>query len=231
MATGVGPHAQILEILSSRMFDRFKGLREGSHFEAKGKVPYDLNSAAGRYELAKDVTAFANSEGGHIVVGLQHTRLSNENTDEVHDLDLFPQTDFPVAQIGGVLKEYVHPKIKDLVIDWTPSLADETRGVGYIYVPRQPDEQKFFLVTRILEDGEALRQIVVGIAVRKESSNIPLTPDTIHRYVRDGYSPTAQRLTGLEEKMDRLIASSRPTAPSAPEPELDARIRRLLGDE
>lgn len=231
MATSFEPHARILEILSSRMFDRFKGLREDSYFEAKGKVPYDLESAARRYELAKDVTAFANSDGGHIVIGLQHRRLPNENTDEVYDLDLLPQTDFPAAQIGGVLKEYVRPKIKDLVIDWAPSVANEKQGLGYIYIPRQPDEQKFFLVTKILEDGEAVRQIVVGIAVRKESANIPFSPDELHRYIRDGSSPTAKRLTRLEEKMDRLLASSRPTAPSAAESELDARISRLLGDE
>jgi len=231
MATTVDPHAQILEILKSRVFERFKGVCEGSVFEAKGKVPYDLNSAEGRYELAKDVTAFANSEGGHIVVGLQHRRLPNENTDEVHDLDLLPQITFPATQIGGVLKEYVHPKIKDLVIDWVPSLEDETQGVGYIYIPRQLDEQKFFLVTKILEDSKAIRQIVVGIAVRKESANIPLTPDAVYRYVRDGFSPTAQRLTRLEEKMDRLMALSHHAAPMAPESELDARIRRLLRDE
>ena len=231
MATSADPHGQILEILSSRIFERFKGLREGSVFEAKGKVPYDLNSAEGRYELAKDVTAFANSEGGYIVVGLQHRRLPNENTDEVHDLDLLPQIAFPTTQIAGVLKEYVHPKIKDLVIDWVPSLADETQGVGYIYIPPQPDEQKFFLVTKILEDSKAMRQIVVGIAVRKESANIPFTPDAVHRYIRDGYSPTAKRLTRLEEKMDRLMSLSRPTALTAPESELDGRIRRLLRNE
>lgn len=224
-------HTRIREILTSRDFERLKGLREDAFFEAKGRIPYDLESAEGRYELAKDVVAFANSDGGHIIVGLQHRRLPNENTDEVHDLDLLPQTAFPVTQIGGVLKEYVHPKIKDLVIDWMPSLADETQGVGYIYIPRQPDEQKFFLVTKILDGGKAVRQIVVGIAMRKGSANIPLTPDAVHRYIRDGYSPTAQRLTRLEEKMDRLMASSRPTAPSAPGSELDARIRRLLRDE
>jgi len=101
MAPSVDPHARILEILSSRIFDRLKGLREDLYFEAKGKVPYDLNSAAGRYELAKDVSAFANSEGGHIVVGLQHRRLPNENTEEGDDLDLLPRTDFPTAQIGA----------------------------------------------------------------------------------------------------------------------------------
>jgi hypothetical protein len=162
-------------------------------------------------------------------VGLQHKRLPNENTEEVDDLDLLPRTDFPTAQIGGVLKEYVHPKIKDLVIDWAPSLVDDTRGVSYIYIPRQPEEQKFFLVTKVLEDGDALRQIVVGIAVRKESANTPLTADAVHRYVRDGYSPSAQRLTRLEEKMDRIMVLSQPPVLPAPERDLDARIKRLLG--
>jgi len=227
----VDPHNRIQDILTSRAFERFRGLREDSFFEAKGKVPYDLASAEGRYELAKDVTAFANCEGGHIVVGLQHRKLPNENTDEVQDLDLLPQTAFPAVQMGGLLNEYVRPRIKDLVINWVPSLTDSTEGLGYIYIPRQFDEQKFFLVTRILEDGQSLRQIVVGIALRKGSGNIPLTPDELHRYIRDGYSPTAKRLTRVEEKMDRLLASSRPTTPSAPESELDARVRRLLGDE
>ncbi len=231
MAAIVDPHTRIREILTSRDFERFKGLREDAFFEAKGKISYDLESAEGRYESAKDVAAFANSEGSHIVLGLESRKLPNENTDEVQDLDLLPQTAFPVAQMGGVLKEYIHPRIKDLVIDWVHSIANVTQGLGYIFIPRQPDEQKFFLVTRIFEDGQALRQIVVGIALRKELANVPLTPDELHRYIRDGYSPTARRLTRLEEKIDRLLASSRSATLSTPESDLDARIKRLLGEE
>jgi len=60
----------IAEILKNRKLDALKGLRENQWFDAKRAAGYNLVIAAGRFELAKDVSALANAEGGHILVGL-----------------------------------------------------------------------------------------------------------------------------------------------------------------
>jgi len=51
-------------LLDGRAYDSLIGLREDAWLEAKGGEPYDLGAAHGRYELAKDVAAFANRAGG-----------------------------------------------------------------------------------------------------------------------------------------------------------------------
>ena len=60
----------IKTILDTRQFAALIGLDEDTWLEAKGRNPYDFTTPAGRYELAKDASAFANAEGGILLVGL-----------------------------------------------------------------------------------------------------------------------------------------------------------------
>src|SRR5690349_10757351 len=123
--------ARIRSILEGGNFDSFVGLLEDLHFEAKNSTPYDLDTEKGRYELAKDVSALANSEGGYIVIGLHDERLTDQRTDRVRALDLFAEATLSVTQILGVIKDYVYPAIKNLEIRWVASASDSARGVCY----------------------------------------------------------------------------------------------------
>jgi len=67
-------------ILDTRQFDQLIGREEDAWFEAKQRSPYDLTPPTGRYELAKDVSAFANADGGLLVVGLTTTRVAETRT-------------------------------------------------------------------------------------------------------------------------------------------------------
>jgi len=113
-------YAAVRDVLLSGDLERFKGMREGPYFEAKGKVPDDLATPDGRHELAKDVSAFADADGGHIVIGLTTQRVPDEKTDEVETLDLVPNGESLIGPIQGVLKQYVYPPIRDLQIEWSP---------------------------------------------------------------------------------------------------------------
>jgi len=64
----------ISNILDEGNLSKLIGLKEDLWFEIKGKNPYDFNSPDDRYELAKDVTALANAEGGYLIIGLEHDR-------------------------------------------------------------------------------------------------------------------------------------------------------------
>ena len=54
--------------------DLLRGLVETDDLEAK-KAAYRLNDPKSQFELAKDVAAFANGEGGLIALGLATERL------------------------------------------------------------------------------------------------------------------------------------------------------------
>lgn len=58
---------------------------------------------------------------------------------------------------------------------------------------------------QLRRDGEEIKKIVGGITRRVGAESIPLTPDQLHRLIRDGHSPVSQRLTEIEEKVDGLL--------------------------
>ncbi len=220
----------VKDVLLSGDFERFKGMREGPHFEAKGNAPYDLATPGGRYELAKDVSAFANAEGGHIVIGLKTYRVADEKTDEVEALDFVSNGQSLISPIHGVVKQYVYPQIKDLRIDWFPS-QDIQAGLVAIFVPRQDDDRKYFLITKTVEDGEEVKGIVVGIVSRYGADSVPLTGKELHRQIREGHSTVSQRLTRLEAKFDSLLELQRRPPAQSPAEKVNLRIEDLLSKE
>lgn len=58
------------EIQQTRDLEKFIGWKEDQFFEAKESRGYNLDEQKDRVELTKDVSAFANSQGGILVVGI-----------------------------------------------------------------------------------------------------------------------------------------------------------------
>lgn len=217
---------RIADALDNGDLTRLIGLREDLHFDAKGRTPYDLDSPADRYELAKDVSSFANSEGGTILIGLKAKQILTERTEEVTGLALMSETDFPGTRLEGVVTEYIHPKIRDLSVRWIEDVGSPGEGVGCIAMPPQDPNHKLFLIKRVVEDTEVIKQIVFGIAQRIGSSSVPLEIHQLHQKIRDGMSTTAERLTRIEEKIDRLSQAQQPKSVS--KEGLRDRIGRML---
>jgi predicted HTH transcriptional regulator len=225
--------ASIKTILQTRQFDNLIGQDEDAWFEAKGRIPYNFANPAGRYELAKDVSAFANADGGILIVGLTTAPVAEMRTERVIAFDLCTQAEFDVAQHQGLIKEYVHPPIKDLNVYWTPVNQEATQGLGVIEVPAQSAKLKYFIIVKVVEAGTQIKQIVFGLAKRNNSANDPLTVAELYRHMQDGKHTVPQTLARLEEKLDDLIqAQAHPAARQQNPDELYAeRAARLLEDE
>ncbi len=199
---------KIKEILESRQLSDFVGFKEDIYFEAKGKIAYDLDSAKGRYELAKDVSALANAEGGYLIIGLETVPLFKENTDRVKALDLLLEREFDSQKYKGILNENIYPKIPHLEVKWIENNENKAApqlGIGYVYVPSQHQDKKYFLIKNVIDEDEPIRKIIFGIAERKGSSNHPLTIKKLHNTIKHGMGTTAQKLTRIEEKVDLLL--------------------------
>jgi predicted HTH transcriptional regulator len=222
----------IVQILKSRDLASLKGLRENQWFDAKRAAGYNIAIASGRFEVAKDVSALANAEGGHILVGLTTIDLTDEQTEEVDGLDLLPSGAFNVVGLQGVLKEYLHPKIQGLEVFWVEDADGGGLGVGVIAVPTLPVDQRFVLMKQVLSEGEPVPQIVFGIAIRRGSNSVPLTVEQLHRMCQDGRSTVSERLTRIEAKLDALARAEETTiSPPAFDPDvLEERLKRILGD-
>jgi len=115
---------------------------------------------AGRYELAKDVSAFANADGGILIIGLTTTPLVEARTERVTGNDLCTEAEFNVGQYVGIINDYIYPHIKDLKVYWTPVNPGATQGLGVIEIPAQSSKLKYFLMARVVESGTQIKQIV-----------------------------------------------------------------------
>jgi predicted HTH transcriptional regulator len=219
----------VRHILDSRKFEELLGLHEDTFFEAKQSTAYSLDTAAGRYELAKDVSAFANAEGGFVLVGLVTEHLIEQNADRVQKLDLCRREDFDLGKYEGIIKEHIHPKIEGLSVTWLAHASDGSLGLGVIEIPRQDDDRKYFLTARVVEDSTNVRQIVFGLCRRNVSANDPLSINDLYEIVRKGKSPLSEKLTRLEEKVDAiLLARSAPQPAESASERLSARIQELF---
>ena len=192
----------------------FLGAVEGQYLEVKTGVGYDLETAAGRFELVKDVTAFANASGGFLLLGLKTERAGGERTDVVRSLDLVQKDAVGVSKVVGIVNQLSHPTIDGLLAHWYPSSENPSVGVFAIYVPAQNDNRKFFLQGEVVNAGESLKQVVFGIAVRHDGDNLPFGMAELYRVTQSGRNDVATRLTRIEEKIDTL--GPQQTARSSP---------------
>jgi predicted HTH transcriptional regulator len=228
------PIQTIASILNRRTLSDLQGVREDQWFDAKQPPGYDLTTPAGRFELAKDVSSFANAEGGHIVIGLTTSQIPEEQTEEVNGLALVHQGALNIAAIEGVIAEYVYPSIQGLQVSWVEDIAGTGVGVGVISIPLVPLDRRFFLMKKVLDEGTPLPQIAFGVAVRRGSNSIPFNVDQLYRMCQEGRSTVAERLARIESKLDTVLQepAQPPVHPQENNAELvRQRIQRILGDE
>ena len=113
-----GPHSakvmpDISRILSAGTSDALIGVAEDAFLEAKS-IGYDLDASAGRFELAKDVSAMANSGGGWILIGVATSRMPDTAIDVISSIVPIAEDSFRTQRCLGVLKDHVYPEIRDV---------------------------------------------------------------------------------------------------------------------
>lgn len=203
----------VRQIIDTHAYHSLIGRREDTWLEAKGNNPYDFNTPAGRYELAKDVAAFANNSGGVIIVGLTTVPSAEAQTDEITALDLCTPASFTPHQYESIITEYIHPTIEGLHISWHPVNEDGTAGLGVIVIPPQNADRQYFLIAKVVQEGAKLKEIVFGVVRRSDAANDSFTRDQLYRHMQSGKSTVAQKLERIDEKIEAILANQ-----SRPEP-------------
>lgn len=196
----------IESILKSKQLEDFIGIEESYEFEVKNSTPYNFSLPGDRYELAKDVSSMANSRGGYIIVGLKTDPLQERKSDMVSELDLIKKEDFNSDIYYGIVKENIFPNIEKIDIGWVEDVNNHDFGVGYIYIPKQDDNKKYFITKNIIEDNEKIRNIVFGVSERKNGDSIPLNENKIYSTLQSGKSSVSERLTSIEEGISNLFS-------------------------
>src|SRR3989338_7573874 len=160
-------------IIASTGFDQLIGEVESIYFDCK-REPYHVENEPGKRELAKDVSSFANAEGGYILIGIKTKPSATRFGDEVEAIHPLTQDLVDTVQYKNIIGAWIYPEIEELDVGWVPITSDPTRGVIVITVPKQRIALRPFLI-KITLDGAKHVEVVFGYAERKGDNSQPLT--------------------------------------------------------
>jgi hypothetical protein len=176
-AKGVATIESLTALLRSGHAEALVGMFEGQLLEAKRHL--HLEDDKGRLELAKDVSAIANSPaGGLLVVGLETRRESGR--DVVTRVHPFPDTG-QVRRISSLLDRLIYPPIERMDVLLVPAGSSHPPGehLLVITVPPQPLELTPFLVTGVVVDDRVLGNYI-GLFERRGEDVVASSPASIH---------------------------------------------------
>jgi hypothetical protein len=220
----------VAEILASGDFNRFVGEIENECFDAKDQ-PYPLDDP-GKFEMAKDVCAFANATGGYILIGLRTQQSTVHYGDEVEKVRVMPQNLVNPTQSLNILDDWCYPPVEGLAVRFHASGADPSKGIVAIAIPRQRPEIKPFLIKRSF-DGAKQVGAMFAYSERRRDGNAPLGVVDLQRALRSGLS-FENKLEGRFDRIEELLAgmaagSQAKTDTEAVARRLEERINRALG--
>ncbi|MFQ5880079.1 MAG: helix-turn-helix domain-containing protein [Dehalococcoidia bacterium] len=194
------------------------GQPETPWLEFKG-APYQLASLKAPtreracLELAKDVTALANAGEGVIVIGVLTRRDAESQEDVARALRPVPAGSVNPRTIQDVIWDWAMPKL-DVEIRSHVVLGRDRR-LWTIYVRRQADRDKPFIVAKEFAGARGANRNLFGMYVRSGSQNSPYPPSQVQKWIHDGW------LTAVEE---------RPVPPVSPLPAVEEADAVLADD-
>lgn len=108
---------QVLAHLAAGEFLQLIGTIEDECLEAK-EAPYTLGVTRQKQELAKDVSAMANADGGVILLGFRTARDPKTAGDRIIEVRPFPCDLLNADQYRKVLGEWVYPTTVPMLPAW-----------------------------------------------------------------------------------------------------------------
>jgi hypothetical protein len=85
----------------------------------------------------------------------------------------------------------VYPSVRGLELRWVPDNSDPT-GILVIHVPAQSQNEKHFLVARMVDATNRMTECAIGVPIREGDQASWARPGEIHRLVADGLRGTRE---------------------------------------
>jgi Schlafen, AlbA_2 len=156
------------------------GSYESDWLEAKS-APY-RDVPADEIELAKDVAAYANGNGGLLLIGLKTKR--DGRGDRIRTVNECTLDAATLNRYQRVIKKHVYPAVERLAITAVPGTSTSL-GVILIEVPAQAEGSKPFLVHGVVRDGQ-VEGAYLGVPVRAGADTEFLDIRVLHSRLRAG---------------------------------------------
>lgn len=171
------------KIINDGDFDSLIEKIENDLFDCKERA-YNLQDEYSKQELAKDVSSFANLNGGFILIGLKASDSQNHFGEEVKSINYIDKSLVNPEQYNSVINDWIFPKIDGVQVEW--KIKDNNNGILVIKIPPQRENQKPFLIRGI--PGAVMNDsIIFGYCKRKQDKSEHLKIGDMHRIIRDGF--------------------------------------------
>ena len=201
---------QIKAILDSGNFDAFITAVEDEQIECKA-APYQLHEAHQKQELAKDVSGFANANGGVILIGVRTERNSTHFGDEIKEIRAFSRMLVDPNQYQDIIRSWIYPAPQQVDTRWFPSAVDREKGIVAIIIPDQIMTWRPFLIKRIVDDKGKCVEVVFGYVERQRANVNAFRVEEIHTLIKDGlrFDQVHQQYEDIQEMFQELIETQR----------------------
>jgi len=228
----------VKRILERGVFPQLIGGLENYKIECK-RSTYNLAQLSQKRELAKDVSGFANAEGGIILLGVETRKSLAHPHDEIKAVHGFPQDLLKASQFHNVLRTWIYPSLGNVEIKWFQSKQNISEGIGVIEIPEQSRAKRPFLITKTIEPSqggkiEKITEILFGLVERRRDETIPTSVQELHSQIRDGrnFSFINEQLELIKETLQTLQLGKVPESEpqSAIQELLDGRIGLVLSE-
>jgi len=201
---------ELEDIISSNKLNRLVGYAENSFFDAK-KVFYNLDRPKGKHEICKDITAFANNDGGYLIIGCETVRSESSKIDYVEKVEGI--SDFPdIDRIFSILLEYIYPKPMGTLID-----IKQTESAGnkflLIKVNGKSKEKPYFV------KKDAREMEFAAYYFRTHDRGVRHNLEYLHELVHHGinFEEYLKNITGMTEKVmsntEKLLGKTKKVIP------------------
>jgi hypothetical protein len=173
------------------------------------KIGYPLDEKRGKWDLARDVAALANAQGGCLVLGVETAQQTYEIADVAVRIRPIAKATINPDRYLDVVKTSCYPQPRGVRCRWFPPDPDAEDGLFVIELPGQLEADRPYLATRMVDEGG--KEFEAFVVPRREGARVvSLSPGEVHRLLGDGHrrrsfpdlsSPAA------DDRADRVIAT------------------------
>ena len=181
--------------------DHLLGLEECSWLDFK-ESPYQLDTDKGKLDLAKDVSSFANADGGAIVLGVDTRRDDSLAIEVAETIKPIPSGLVVPDSIGKIVHDTVYPRVDVRVMRF--AVPGTTGSIWVIHVPKTtPISFPHIVAKAILTPNGRPSQYFFSVYRRHEDRNAPFIPGEVWSWMNRAFNAPS-----IREAEDNKVGSS-----------------------
>lgn len=198
----------VIQCFADLAVDRLINQFENNWLECK-REPHRLNGEMATYELAKDVSALANSGGGLLLLGFATSKDDVHGRDRIAAITPFVRDLFSETRWRQVLDNWLIPQAPALRVE----VVERDGGIVALVEVAAAGDNWPILIKRVPSPGGHTSETMLAYCERSHDRARRMSPDRFQALLRDGlrYSDYIQgRLEALQAAVDRLDERAAP---------------------